>query len=164
MHPHDTSQGTNGQRVDDCPFCGSARADWQTDGPDIVYVRCYQCESTGPVHACPSEAVAAWNNRTPDRVAHIETRLKAWFAAKYPAGVTDYALLDKLNEEVDEYLSCGAESWRDTLSALEEAADVVIVLINTAAHYGHSLFDAIERKLSVIERRLNDPGYGRAKS
>jgi Lar family restriction alleviation protein len=161
MSHHDTIEPASGQALLPCPHCGSDSVAWQADTDSVCYVRCKKCESAGPVETSPSACIAAWNRRQPDRLAQIETRLAAWFAAKYPEGVTDKELFVKFSEEVVEYIAVkGIWSLPET-PALIEAADVCIVLFNTAARFGHSLGDAILDKLAIIERRLTDPNYGR---
>jgi phosphoribosyl-ATP pyrophosphohydrolase/predicted RNA-binding Zn-ribbon protein involved in translation (DUF1610 family) len=156
MSHHDTIAPASGQALLPCPFCGGNDIDRRFPSQDYTapIVVCDGCGST-------AESIDAWNRRQPDRLAQIETRLKAWFAAKYPEGADLLQFTAKVMEEWSELLKAHHEGRERPI--LEESADVVIVLANMVRTMGHglSLFTEVERKLAIVERRLTDPNYGR---
>lgn len=49
-----------------CPFCGSNTASVSDNGRGLIFhVRCDKCRAAGPGERCASDAIAAWNTRTP---------------------------------------------------------------------------------------------------
>lgn len=184
MQSNDTTRNEQRQadRLLPCPFCQSTESD-VVQFHSTLHVECLTCGSEGPPAMTPDLAIAAWNQREPgivnrnpsigtDRIAAIESRLKKWFAAKFPDGASLLGFIEKFNEEVIEFCSAcedlmlhdGSNPEQYSKPLAEEAADIVIVLANAVREVcGLSLFDAVEKKLAVIERRLVDDAAGRGK-
>lgn len=90
----------------------------------------------------------------PDSIQSLEERLVAWHRHAYPHGININATFIKAAEEFGEL----AEALLGTDNAIEEAADIAIVLTHLVRGLGGNLFAAMQAKLAVIERRLEEEG------
>ena len=64
-HTTHSPGGSEGQELKPCPFCGK-NAVLQTDPADNRFVECLGCFVSTAEEKSKSEAITAWNRRTPD--------------------------------------------------------------------------------------------------
>lgn len=103
-------------------------------------------------------------------LARLESLLVEWHHARYgprvpspaaPHGVLLIPTAEKLVEEARELREAFERQDYDAMAV--EAADIIFVLFHLIRGVGRSLPDAVIAKLFVIDRRLADPDFGRAK-
>lgn len=55
-----------------CPFCGSLNVEYQAIGMQSDFVRCLDCNGTGPIANGKLQAIERWNKRVGETIEQMQ--------------------------------------------------------------------------------------------